>query len=299
MGIPQRNALSLASCSTMEDFVRKHQGNELNMPLLCHARVSRIIRPLSEDASTQMTQGEYSSSKRGYVNYTVEEVEPVSWDLASKPNASYNQVLDVLNHCPPHSEGIAFVFLEDVEPDPHYGFRIVYADQTEGMKCAYFAALIGCEHKSVSDQVGSGFRVVTSKVKDVANPSATGDGIYTTVGYCSMGDLAGYRLDPPRGKQMRCALVLFTKKDKEGFHIHKLELIEPDQVDNAIQCLRKLRTLSKRVQPVPVNKEKRAQAVFLEAAKQAPTPTKKARTLQVAPTDQELEEYHARVVPQD
>ena len=296
VGIPQRNALALASCSTMEDFVRKHQGNELNMPLLCHARVSRSIRPVNEDASTQMTQGD---SKREYVNYFVEEVEPVSWDPASKPNASYNEVLDVLNHCPPHSEGIAFVFLEDVEPDPHYGFRIMYADQTEGMKCAYFAALIGCEHKSVSDQVGSGFRVVTSKVKDVANPSATGDGIYTTVGYCSMGDLAGFRLDPPRGKQMRCALVLCTKKAQDGFHIHKLELIEPDQVDNAIQCLRKLRTLSKRVQPVPVNKEKRAQAVFLEAAKQAPTPAKKARTLQVAPTDQELEEYHARVVAQD
>ena len=101
---------------------------------------------------------------------------------------------------------------------------------------------------------------------------------------------------------MRCALVLCTKKAQDGFHIHKLELIEPDQVDNAIQCLRKLRTLSKRVQPVPMKtdaKEKRAQAVFLEAAKQAPTPAKKARTLQVAPTDQELEEYHARVVPQD
>ena len=136
-------------------------------------------------------------------------------------------------------------------------------------------------------------------VKDVANPSATGDRIYSTVGYCCMGDLAGYRLDPPRGKQLRCALVLCAKKDKEGFHIHKLQLIEPDQVDNAIQCLPKLRTLSKRVQPVPVNKEKRAQAVFLEAAKQAPQEPKKARTLQVAPTDQELEEYHARVVPQD
>ena len=50
---------------------------------------------------------------------------------------------------------------------------------------------------------------------------------------------------------------------------------------------------------MPVNKEKRAHAAFLEAAKQAPTPTKKARTLQVAPTDQELEEYHAPVVAQD
>ena len=40
---------------------------------------------------------------------------------------------------------------------------------------------------------------------------------------------------------MRCALVLFTEKNAEGFH---REYIEPDQVDNAILCLQKLRTLS-------------------------------------------------------
>ena len=184
------------------------------------------------------------------------------------------------------------------------------------MKCNYFAALIGCETKSATEQVGTGFRVVTSKLKDVANPISTVSGhadaettagaasqrakpSYTTVGYCTLADLLGFRLDSPRGKPMRCVLVLFTKKDAEGLHIHKLEYIEPDQVSNAITCLRKLRTLSKRVQPVPVVKEKRAQAVFLEAAKRAPEEAKKARTFQVAPTDQELEEYHARVVPQD
>ena len=99
---------------------------------------------------------------------------------------------------------------------------------------------------------------------------------------------------------MRCALVLFNKKDAEGFHIHKLEYIEPDQVENAIECLRKLRMLSKRLQPVPVAGRysdmplaKRPHAVFLEAAKRAPQEAKRARTLQVAPTDQELEEYNA------
>ena len=73
----------------MEDLVRKHQGYELTVPLLCHAHVSRSIRPVNEDASTQgasdLTQGESSGSKRsltirttGYVNYTVEDVEPVA-----------------------------------------------------------------------------------------------------------------------------------------------------------------------------------------------------------------------------
>ena len=89
VGMPQRNALSLASCNTVEEFLEKHASGQLNMPLLCHARVSRSIRPVNEDASTQgasdLTQGESSGSKRsltirttGYVNYTVEEVEPVA-----------------------------------------------------------------------------------------------------------------------------------------------------------------------------------------------------------------------------
>ena len=320
VGIPQRNALSLASCSTMEEFLEKHARGELNMPLLCHARVSRHIKKPGDETLTQLTQGDSARPVAStqllhhscYVNYIVEAVEPVSWELGSQPNASYNQVLGILNNCPPHAEGIGFVFLADIEPDPHYGFRIMY-DDLEGMKCTYFAALIGCETKSATEQVGTGFRVVTSKVKDIANPisnvsghadaettagaaSQRADPSYTTVGYCTLDDLPGFRLDPPRGKPMRCALVLFTKKDAEGFHIHKLEYIEPDQVDNAIICLRKLRTLSKKVQPVPLIKDKRAHAVFLEAAKRASGDTKRARTLQVAPTDEELEEYHRRAV---
>ena len=47
------------------------------------------------------------------------------------------------------------------------------------------------------------------------------------VGYRTLDDLLGFCLDPPRGRTMRCALVLFTKKNAEGFHIHKLEYIEP------------------------------------------------------------------------
>ena len=74
---------------------------------------------------------------------------------------------------------------------------------------------------------------------------------------------------------MRCALVLFTEKNAEGFH---REYIEPDQVDNAILCLQKLRTLSKKVQPNPLIQDGRAHEVFLEAAKRASGDAKRART---------------------
>ena len=332
VGMPQRNALSLASCNTVEEFLEKHASGQLNMPLLCHARVSRSISMPGVERSTSLSQSArrrlvLTSNAGGpvaatqllhhscYVNYTVEAVEPVSWKLGSQPNASYDQVLGILNNCPPHGEGIAFVFLADIKTDPHYGFRIMY-DGLEGMKCTYFAALIGCDTKSATEQCGIGFKVVTSKVKDIANPISTvsghadaettagaasqrADSSYTIVGYCTLDDLPGFRLDPPRGRTMRCALVLFTKKDAEGFHIHKLEYIEPEQVDNAILCLQKLRTLSKKVQPNSLIQDGRAHEVFLEAKKRASGDAKRARTLQVAPTDQELAEYRARAVPLD
>ena len=44
LGIPQRCALVLAGYSTKEEFSKKHAAGELNMPLLCHARVSRSVR---------------------------------------------------------------------------------------------------------------------------------------------------------------------------------------------------------------------------------------------------------------
>ena len=102
VGIPQRSAFVLAQCCTKEEFERKHAAGELNMPLLCHVRVSRSVR-----------QGVVA-----YVNHTVETVEPVSWATSSAPNAAYNDVLGILNNCPEHDQGILFAFLADIQPDP-------------------------------------------------------------------------------------------------------------------------------------------------------------------------------------
>ena len=44
MGIPQRCAFALANCSSLDEFTKKHAAGELNMPLLCQARVSRVLR---------------------------------------------------------------------------------------------------------------------------------------------------------------------------------------------------------------------------------------------------------------
>ena len=47
-------------------------------------------------------------------------------------------------------------------------------------------------------------------MKDIANGGCDN---YSLDGYCSMGDLAGFRLDPPRWGTSRAALVLFRNAD--------------------------------------------------------------------------------------
>eukprot|EP00974_Lingulodinium_polyedra_P051351 4938801-Lingulodinium_polyedra.AAC.1 len=53
VGVPQRNALSLASCVNKDEFKQKHVEAELNWPLLCHARVSRTVRESTPGGASQ------------------------------------------------------------------------------------------------------------------------------------------------------------------------------------------------------------------------------------------------------
>ena len=132
----------------------------------------------------------------------------------------------------------------------------------------------------------------TSDVNDIANTDGSLDkpiGSHILIGYCSMDNLPGFRLDPPRGKVFRVAVVLFTKADeKEGLHIHKLEYIEPEQMKEAVLCMQKLRRLSKGVHTVST--EKRSHSVALEHEGMSPCTTKKARILQAVPTEASLPE---------
>ena len=95
-------------------------------------------------------------------------------------------------------------------------------------------------------------------------------------------------MDPPRGKPARCALAFFSKKDDEGFPIHKLEYVEPDQVTDAVLCIRKLRVLGKQVRPE--TQEKRSHAVAMADSWAATEDIKKARKLGQVPTDASLGE---------
>jgi hypothetical protein len=324
IGMPQRNALALANCANIEDFVAKHKTRSLNMPLLCHARVSRNVKestgntagyssyfptstqaatsgrgsfgrafqPAASGSASQPAASGGASQPVTYVNHNLEAVEPVMWDRKAAPNESYSEVLTLLNNCPPHDEGVLFAYLSDVEADPYYGLRVSY-DGNEGPQCAMVACLVANAAASQTTKVGDGFKVTTPDVTDLANPNsdagaaqpaASKSGV-TLVGYCTLDSLPAFRLDPPRGKPFRVAVCLLNKKDDEGFHIYKLEYIEPDQVEDATICFQKLRKFCKKIRPTSL--EKRSHVMVLNAETLG---AKKARTLRAIPTGASLDD---------
>ena len=103
MGIPQRNALFLASVPTKDEFLTKHKSGSLNMPLLCNVRISRTVRgETSTDGVSQPVR---------FVNHTLESIEPVAQHPTAAPHAVYEEILRTLNKCPAHDDGLLFVFL--------------------------------------------------------------------------------------------------------------------------------------------------------------------------------------------
>lgn len=85
LGMPQKNAFKLSHATTLADFQEKHGQGVLNMPLFCHARISRTLRGGGPNpSSTGATKGQ-DSLQQAFVNTTIEEIEPVSWDSKAYP----------------------------------------------------------------------------------------------------------------------------------------------------------------------------------------------------------------------
>lgn len=271
VGMPERIALRLASCTSAERFIGRHADNSLNMPLLCHVRLSKSTRT--------------SDSGVVFINYIVEEVAEVSYELSSAPNAAYEDLVKLLNMCPAHNEGIVFAYLSDIQTDPHYGFKVAY-DDVAAPRSAHVLSFVAATEKSSTLSIGEGFQVTTLNVLDFANPAGAAQPSYTLLGYCSVDALPGFRMDPPRGRSLRYAMCLLTKREDATFYADKLEYIEPDQVDNAVRCFRKLRSLCQRIQPV--TSEKRSGSVA--ACSDTTTALqKRSRTLCAVPTDVSME----------
>jgi len=279
VSVPERVALKLSTCSDLKAFIERHAASNLNWPLLCHVRVSRTIREVDSGV---------------YMNHMLEEVTPVSYAIAEAPNKAYLDLLQLVNKCPAHEESILFAFLSDIAEHEHYGFQVLY-DGVPASRCTYVLSLIASTSKSTTTNVGGGYQVKSSSIHDDAKPSVgvaqhSSDGAseptYSVLGFCTLDDLPAFQLNPPIGKANRCAVCVISRREGNAFHVHKLECLEPAQMDTAVTCFQKMRKLCSAVRPSST--EKRSHDVKA-CAEDFPKTEKRAKTLKAVPTDASLE----------
>ena len=279
LGCPHRIAMELAQVSSKEDFQKKQAEDTLGYPLFVHARISRSVKIGS-------SQNDAEVLSKNYVSHVIEEVVPVSWKKTEAPNASFKSLLAILNNLPPHDECIQFAFLKDLQEDPHYGFKLVY-DGVPGIKAAYAAVLVESVRATATTPCGDGFMAKTTDLQDVAAlPSGTADSQadalsnYTVVGYSGLNGII--KLDPPRGKKSRFAVLVIDKVANGVFEMQKAEYVESEDVAGAVLCFQRLRKLCIQIRPTGGSKRSHAESTaFVES----PINLKKCRSLKEMPTD--------------
>ena len=202
----------------------------------------------------------------------MQEVVSVSWTKSEAPNASFNSLLTFLNNLPGHGEAIQFCYLKDLKPDPHYGFSIEY-DGQPGPRAAYAVVTVESLQATTTQAFGDGFKAETKGIRDVAfvgdasqfaEPSASGDAkdsevFYRATGFSSLNGIV--KLDPPRGKKSRFAVLLVDKIDDMTVEMQKAEYVEPEDVAGAVTCFQRLRQLCKQIKQIaPSGSAKRARS---------------------------------------
>ena len=285
VGCPQRIALTLANATDKGDFKAKHGENSLGFPLFVHARLTRSVR-----------QGSGENAGKEFVSNTLQEVANVSWAKSEAPNASFHSLLTILNNLPADEECIQFCYLKDLKPDPHYGFSIEY-DGLPGPRAAYAVVMVESLNATTTQASGDGFKAETQGIRDVAfigdasqlaDASLTGDAesrevFYHAIGFSNLNGIV--KLDPPRGKKSRFAVLLLDKFDDRTIEMQKAEFVEAADAAGAVNCFQRLRQVCKQIKQITPSgsaKRTRSESTSFVAS---PMDLKKCRTLKAVPTD--------------
>ena len=289
VGCPQKVALVLANAADKEDFKAKHADNSLAFPLFVHARATRTVK-----------KGSGQNAGKDFVSNTLQEVESVSWTKLEAPNAAFTSLLTILNNMPPREEAIQFCYLKDLKSDPHYGFSVEY-DGQPGPRAAFAVVLVECLQATTTQVFGDGFKAETKSIRDVAAigdvpqladaslpvTAASSEVFYSAIGFSNLNGIV--KLDPPRGKKSRFAVLLLDKIEDRTIQMQKAEFIEPEDSAGAVKCFQRLRQLCKQIKPsTPATSAKRTRSESASFVA-SPKDLKKCRTLKAVPTDKSID----------
>ncbi len=132
------------------------------------------------------------------------------------------------------------------------------------------------------ESIGTSFEVITTAVKDYANPAGASEPGYTLMGFFTFDDLTGFRLGSSRGKGFRCAICPFVKRDDESFDTSTLS--QTSWATRSSACGNSV-SFAKNIKPTSTNKRSHSVSV---CETEASAVSKKAKTLQAMPADASL-----------
>ena len=132
----------------------------------------------------------------------------------------------------------------------------------------------------------------TGDASQLADASLTGNAesrevFYRVVGFSSLNGIV--KLDPPRGKKSRFAVVLLDKIEDMTIEMQKAEFVEPEDAPRAVECFQRLRQVCKQIKhitPADSAKRTRSESTSFVAS---PVDLKKCRTLKAVPTDASMD----------
>ena len=126
----------------------------------------------------------------------------------------------------------------------------------------------------------------------LANASSTGDPespevFYNAIGFSSLNGIV--KLDPPRGKKSRFAVLLVDKIDDVTVEMQKAEFVEPEDAVGAVKCFQRLRQVCKQIKQItPSGSAKRTRSES-NSFVASPMDLKKCRSLKAVPTDASID----------
>ena len=97
------------------------------------------------------------------------------------------------------------------------------------------------------------------------------------------------KLDPPRGKKSRFAVLLVDKIDDMTIEMQKAEFVEPEDAAGAVTCFQRLRQVCKQIKQITPSgsaKRTRSESTSFVAS---PKDLKECRTLKHVPTDASID----------
>ena len=274
----EESALKLSCLDSKEQFLDFHATGKQSFPIMASLKILRRHRKSGDGAETDQA------------SFVIVHADDQS--LKEGPTAASFELFPWMKNASHDSAAIIPAPLSFIKRSTHYAFQVqlpqaLPSDRSVAIPCQKIISLVKSLKASKSEQLGSGFKLVTHGVVDVLANGSEEEGSKSAATFvlsstCSLENLTQYRMDPPRGGGL-FALVTITAKIGEVFVVDQVQhLLSEERANEAKESLLKLLHLAREFG----NEDRKRDAPWTDA--ESPASAKKCRKLGRSPTDSPL-----------